>query len=100
MASREQAYLTREMRSAIRLSSTSLVKEGTTYGYHFILLHELRYGMELPAPQKLSIPYFLLQSLIDSNSKLKAGVPDQLVHHRLIKLLVEEALHTFTIPIA
>jgi hypothetical protein len=32
--------------------------------------------------------------------KLKAGGPDQLAHHGLIKLLVEEALHTFTIPIA
>jgi len=34
------------------------------YGYHFRLLHELRYGMDLPAARKLSLPYFLLQSLI------------------------------------
>lgn len=70
------------------------------YGYHFRLLHELRYGMDTPTPQKLSIPYFLLQSLIDSSINLKAGGLDQLAHHGLIKLLVEEALHTFTIPIA
>jgi len=70
------------------------------YGYHFILLHELRYGMDTPTPQKLNIPYFLLQSLIDSSIKLKVGGLDQLAHHGLIKLLVEEALHTFTIPIA
>lgn len=41
------------------------------YGYHFRLLHELRYGMDLPAPQKLSIPHFLLQSLIEFSIKLK-----------------------------
>lgn len=70
------------------------------YGYHFRLLHELRYGTDIPTPQKLSIPYFLLQSLIDSSIKLKARGPYQLAHHGLIKLLVEEALHTFTIPIA
>jgi len=70
------------------------------YGYHFRLLHELRYGMDIPTPQKISIPYFLLQSLIDSSIKLKEGGPDQLAHHGLIKLLVEESIHTFTIPIA
>jgi len=48
------------------------------YGYHFRLLHELRYGMDTPTPQKLNIPYFLLQSLIDSDIKLKAGGLDQL----------------------
>ena len=30
------------------------------YDYHFRILHELRYGMDTPTPQKLSIPYFLL----------------------------------------
>lgn len=54
------------------------------YGYHFIHLYELRYDMDLPTPRKLSIPYFLLQSLIDSGTKLKVGVPDQLVHHGLL----------------
>ena len=29
-------------------------------GYHFRILQELRYGMDTLAPQKLSIPYFLL----------------------------------------
>lgn len=70
------------------------------YGYHFRLLYELRYGMDLPASRKLSLPYFLLQSLIDCGTKLNAGVPDQLAHHGLIKLLVEDAIHTYTIPIA
>lgn len=56
--------------------------------------------MNLPAYRKLSISYFLLKSLIESNTKLKAGVLDQLAHHGLIKLLVEDALHTYTIPIA
>ena len=31
-----------------------------TYGYHFRLLHELKYGMDLPPARKLSLPYFLL----------------------------------------
>jgi len=35
------------------------------YGYHFLVLSELRHGMDLPLEQKLSIPYFLLQSLIE-----------------------------------
>ena len=70
------------------------------YGYHFILLHELRYGVDLPAARKLSLPYFLLQSLIECGTKLNARVRDQLAHHGLIKLLVEDALHTYTIPIA
>jgi len=26
------------------------------YGYHFRLFHELRYGMDLPAPRKLNVP--------------------------------------------
>jgi len=56
--------------------------------------------MEFPPARKLSIPYFLLQSLIECGTKLNAGVPDQLAHHGLIKLLVENALHTYTIPIA
>lgn len=30
------------------------------YDYHFIILHELRYVMDTPSPQKLNIPYFLL----------------------------------------
>ena len=30
------------------------------YGYHFRLLTELRHQMDLPAENKLSIPYFLL----------------------------------------
>ena len=69
------------------------------YGYHFRLLHELRYGMDLPPVRKLSIPYFLLKYLIECSTKLNAGVLDQLAHHGLIKLLVEVSLHTYTIPI-
>jgi len=70
------------------------------YGYYFRLLHELRYGIDFPPAKKLSIPYFLLHYLIECGTKLNAGVLDQLAHHGLIKLLVEDALHTYTIPIA
>ena len=70
------------------------------YGYHFRLLNELRHGMDLPPEQKLSIPYFLLQSLIECGTKSNEGILDQLAHHGLIKLLVEDALHTYTVPIS
>jgi len=40
------------------------------YGYHFRLLHELRYGMDLPPVKRLSLPYFLLQSLIECSTKI------------------------------
>lgn len=58
------------------------------YGYHFRLLHELRYGMDLTTARKLSLPHFLVQSLIGCGTKLNVGVLDQLAHHGLIKLLV------------
>ena len=70
------------------------------YGYHFRLLCELRHGIDSPPTQKVSIPYFLLQSLIECGTKLNEGTPDQLAHHGLIKLLVEDALHTYTVPIS
>lgn len=70
------------------------------YGYHFRLLIELRHKMDLPTERKLSIPYFLLQSLIECATKLREGTPDKLAHHGLIKLLVEDALHTYTVPLS
>ena len=54
------------------------------YGYHFRLLCELRHGIDLPLAKKLSIPYLLLQSLIECGTKLNEGIPDQLAHHGLI----------------
>lgn len=75
-------------------------RHNIVYGYYFIILQELRYGMDTPAHQKLSIPYFRLQCLIDSNTKVQDGNSHQLARHGLIKILVEEALHTLTIPIA
>lgn len=70
------------------------------YGYHFHLLTELRHKMDFPSEQKLSIPYFLLLSLIECGTKLNEGTPDQLAHHGLIKLFVEDALHTYTVHIS
>jgi len=70
------------------------------YGYHFRLLNELRHGMDLPPEEKLSIPYFLLQSLSECGTKLNEGTLDQLAHHGIIKLLVENALHTYTVPLS
>lgn len=46
------------------------------YGYHFRLLTELRHRINLPVEQKLSLPYFLLQSLTECATKLKKGIPE------------------------
>ena len=70
------------------------------YGYNFRLLTELRHHMDLPSEKKLSIPYFLLQSMAEYSTKLREGTQDQLSHHGLIKLLVEDALHTFIVPLS
>lgn len=40
------------------------------YGYHFRLLQELIFGADTPPQNKLSIPYSLLQSLIDMRIKI------------------------------
>ena len=41
------------------------------YGYQFRLLHELRFGQDLPLNRRLSVPYFLLQSIIDMSLKVQ-----------------------------
>ena len=56
--------------------------------------------MDLPTERKLSIPYFLLQSMTECATKLREGTPDQVAHHGLIKLLVEDALHTYKVPLS
>jgi len=43
------------------------------YGYHFGILEELRFRAEAPPHQRLNIPYFLLQSLIDSSIKMEGN---------------------------
>jgi len=62
------------------------------YGYHFRILKELRFGLETCPHQRLNIPYFLLQSLINSSIKVKEENSQQLVHHGLIRILIEDAL--------
>lgn len=79
---------------------TCEVQISIVYGYHFHLLTELRHKMDFPTEKKLRIPYFLLHLLIECRKKLKEGTLDQLAHHGLIKLLVEDALHTHTIPLS
>ena len=56
--------------------------------------------MDLPSEKKLSIPYFLLQSMTECAIKLRQGMPDQIAHHGLIKLLMDDALHTYTVPLS
>ena len=69
------------------------------YGYHFRILEELRFGVETPVHQRLSIPYFLMQSLIDSNNKIKEGNSQKLFHHGLIRILIKDGLQGLRIPI-
>ena len=69
------------------------------YGYHFRMLEQQRFGVETPVHQRLSIPYFLMQSLIDSNKKVKEWNSQQLAHHGLIRILIEDALQNLRIPI-
>ena len=69
------------------------------YGYHFRLLEELRFGAETPPHHRLNIPYFLLQSLIDISIKVKEGNHQQLAHHGLIRIIIEDALHNLIIAI-
>jgi len=38
--------------------------------------------------------------MIECATKLKEGTPDQVAHHGLIKLLVEDALHTYKVPLS
>lgn len=33
-------------------------------------------------------------------TKMKDGIPDQVAHHGLIKLLVEDALHSYKVPLS
>jgi len=33
-------------------------------------------------------------------TKLREGTPDQIAHHGLIKLLMEDSLHTYTVPLS
>ena len=69
------------------------------YGYHFKILEELIFRVQTPPHQRLSIPYFLMQSLIDSSIKVKEGNSQQLAHHGLIRILIEDALQNLRTPI-
>ena len=69
------------------------------YGYHFRILQELRFGADTPPQNKLSIPYFLLQSTIDMSIKVQEGNHQKLAHHGLIRLIIEDALQNLRLPI-
>lgn len=69
------------------------------YGYHFRPLEELRFGADTPPQNRLSIPYSLLQSVIDISMKVQEGNHQQLAHHGLITLIMEDALQNLRIPI-
>lgn len=62
------------------------------YGYHFRLLQELIFGENTTPENRLSIPYFLLQSMIDMSINVEEGKHQQLAHHGFIKLILEYSL--------
>jgi len=43
------------------------------YGNRFRLLHELRFGEDLPLDRRFGVPYFLFQSIIDISLKVQEG---------------------------
>lgn len=45
------------------------------------------------------MPYFLLKSIIDMNEKVKEGNHQQLTHHGVIKLIVEDVLSQLRIHV-
>ena len=59
----------------------------------------MRFGAETPPHHRLSIPYFLLQSLVDTSIKVQEGNHQQLAHHGLIRIIIEDALHNLRNPI-
>lgn len=63
------------------------------YSYHVMLLCELRFQIELPIPQRLSVPHFLLQSIIEISQKVREGKHQHISHHGLIKCIVIDALN-------
>ena len=70
------------------------------YGYHFILLNELRFQGELPLEQRLSIPHFLLNSINDMSHKVRQRKYHHLAHHGLIKLIMNDALRRLNLPVS
>lgn len=69
------------------------------YGYQFRLLPKLRFGEEITIDERLSVPCFLMQSIIDMSLKVQEGKHQQLAHHGLIKLILEDSLSHLRIPI-
>ena len=61
------------------------------------MLEELRFGVETPVHQRLKIPYFLMQSLREPKNKVKEGNSQQLIHHGLIRILIEDALENLRV---
>jgi len=55
--------------------------------------------VETQAHKIFNIPYFLMQSLIDSNNKVNKWNSQQLAHHGVIKILIEDSLQKLRIPI-
>lgn len=103
---RKICFLKNFLISSSSLTSRMLIKyiscEGRyniVYVYHFRMIKELIFGVETPVHQRFSIPYFLMQSLMDSSNKVKKGNSQPLAHHGLIRILIENALLNPSIPI-
>lgn len=69
------------------------------YAYNFRLLHELKFKEEFPLPQRLSVPHFLLQLIIEMSEKVREGKHQHNAHHGLIKLIVMDDLSYLKNPV-
>lgn len=43
------------------------------YAYHFRFLHELRFKAEVPLSQRLSVPHFIIQTIMEMSQKVREG---------------------------
>ena len=70
------------------------------YGYHFMLLNELRLQGELPFEQRLSVPHFLLNAITDMSHKVGERKYHYLAHYGLIKLILNDALRRLNLHVS
>lgn len=103
---RKLYFLKKFLISSSSLTSKMLIKYiscdnkyNIVYGYHFRMLEELSFGVETPVHQIFSIPYSLMQSLMESSNRVKKGHSQPLAHHGLIRILIEDILLNPKIPI-
>lgn len=59
----------------------------------------MRFQEELPIPNRLIVPHFLPQSIIEMNEKVREGRHQYITHHGLIMIIVIDSLNHLKAPI-